>query len=167
MVKKIKLKLWEGIQGDVLMKKVCILLILTIFILCGCSSDTDDWKTVNIEKCGTFKIPNDWDYYVEDEIIYIMKNDIPMMISYDRSGEIQSNSYFSDFKYIDLLESAVLSNSAYYGKAKYYHSGKEIERYYLDLSAETESGSVDFIIWNEEIDKKLLIKIAETFILEQ
>lgn len=154
--------------GGFMKKKICFLLGLVFaIIMCGCYSNTDDWKTVTIEKCGTFKIPNDWDYYVEDEIIYIMKNDVPMMISYDRSKEIQSNAYFSDFKYIDLLESAVLSNSAFYGKAKYYYSGNEIERYYLDLSAETEIGSVDFIIWNEEIDKKLLIEIAETFILEQ
>ncbi len=145
------------------MKKVCILLILTIFILCGCSSDTDNWKTVNIEKWGTVKIPNDWEYYVEDEIIYIVKNEVPIMISYDRSGEIQSNSYFSDFKYIDFLDSAVLSNSAIYGKAKYYYSGKEIEKYYLHLSGDADDASVGFIVWNNNIDKELLIKIAQTF----
>ena len=147
------------------MKKTCLFIItILVLILCGCSSETDGWKTIYIPKCGTIKIPAEWDYYVENETMYIMKNESPIMISYQRTGETESNSYFSSFRYIDTITSAVLSNSAIYGKAKYSYLDDEIERYFLNLGSIKEE--YEFLVWNEEIDKELLVKIAKTFVME-
>lgn len=147
------------------MKKMCLFIItILVLILCGCSSETDGWKTIYIPKCGTIKIPPEWDYYVENETMYIMKNESPIMISYNITEETYSNSYFSDFRYIDTITSAVLSNSAIYGKAKYSYLDDEIERYFLNLGSIKEE--YEFLVWNEEIDKELLVKIAKTFVME-
>ena len=147
------------------MKKTCLFIItILVLILCGCSSETDGWKTIYIPKCGTIKIPPEWDYYVENETMYIMKNESPIMISYNITEETHSNSYFSDFRYIDTITSAGLSNSAIYGKAKYSYLDDEIERYFLNLGSIKEE--YEFLVWNEEIDKELLVKIAKTFVME-
>ena len=106
------------------LKKCFVIVITFILFLCSCSSETDDWKEVKIEKCGTIKIPNHWTFLIEDEIMYILENETPIMISYQRTGESQSNSYVSDFKYIEFTTSAVFSNSAIYGKAKYFLGDK-------------------------------------------
>ena len=149
------------------MKKTCLFIItILVLILCGCSSETDGWKTIYIPKCGTIKIPAEWDYYVENETMYIMKNESPIMISYQRTGETESNSYFSSFRYIDTITSAVLSNSAIYGKAKYSYLDDEIERYYLYLSSPHDDVYIEFVVWDEEIDKDFLVKIAKTFVIE-
>ena len=148
------------------MKKCFFIVILIILSLCSCSSDVNDWKTINIEGCGTIKIPNNWDFCIQDEIMYITSDENPVMISYNRTGENESNYYFPDFKYISMSTSAVLSNSVVYGKAKYFYLDKEIERYYLDLGETTDGRLIEFLVWDEGLSENLLIEIAETFSLE-
>ena len=148
------------------MRRCFCVVVALVLLLCGCSNTTDDWRVLKIEKCGTLRIPNDWEYSIEDGIIYITCDDKPIMISYERTGSNESNSFYSDFKYIDVSTSAVLSNSAIYGKAKYLYKGKEIERYYLDLGEAKDGEWVEFLVWDKDLDEELLIEIAKTFTLE-
>lgn len=147
------------------MKKVFAVILVLIMFLSACSSKTEDWKIVNIKNCGTIKIPNEWDSFVQDDVIYIMQDENPKMISYMRSEQNESNAYFSNFKYIEMITSAVLSNNAIYGKAKYLYLDKEIERFYLDLGGTTGEW-IEFLVWDETVSEKLLISIAKTFVTE-
>ena len=150
------------------MKRVMFLfmcIILTV-IVCGCSPDTDEWETIFIENCGSFKIPDEWDCFFEDDIIYIVNNQKPVMISYQRTGELESNSYFTDFRHMNTVTSACLSNGAIYGKSKYFYSGMEIERLYLDFGETTEGKWIEFLVWDEDVTKELIVKIAGTFVSE-
>lgn len=149
------------------MMKRCFLFVIALtLLLCGCFSETDDWKILNIEGCGTFRIPNYWEYSFQDEAIYITSNEKPIMISYERTGKSESNSFFSDFKYVDISTSAVLSNGAIYGKAKYSYMDKEIERYYLNFGETKDGQLIEFLVWDKDVNEELLIKIAKTFTLE-
>lgn len=160
-------KILLTIKGETLVMKKCFVVVTILgLLLCGCSSETDDWKILNIEECGTIQIPNDWEYSFRDGIIYITSNEKPIMISYERTGKSETNYFFSNFKYVDISTSAVLSNGAIYGKAKYYYLDNEIERYYLNLG-ETKNGElVEFLVWDKDMNEQLLLKIAKTFTLE-
>ncbi len=148
------------------MKKCCLIMIALVLLLCGCSSETDDWEILNIEGCGTFRIPNYWEHSFQDGEIYIMSNEKPIMISYERTGKSETNSFFSNFKYVDLSTSSVLSNGAIYGKAKYSYLDKEIERYYLNFGETKDGKLIEFLVWDTDVDEEFLIKIAKTFTLE-
>ena len=88
------------------------------------------------------------------------------MISYEPTGNSESNSFFSNFKYVDMSTSAVLSNSAIYGKAKYLYLDNEIERYYLSLGETKDGKWIEFLVWDKDMSEELLIKIAKTFTSE-
>lgn len=150
------------------MKKViCFIFIIFTVILCSCSSDTDNWKTICIENCGTMKIPNNWTFFIENDIMYIMDGKNPVMISCERTGKKESNLYFTDYQYIDFISSAVLSNDPIYGKAKYLYKGEEIERYYLNLGETIHDEEiVEFVVWEQKMSEETLIKIAKTFITD-
>ena len=141
---------------------ISLVLSLTLLLLIGCASDTADWKQINIEDCGTIKIPSQWDVVVEDDIIYITENEKPIMITTKRSGERESNLYYKDYVYVDFISSAVLSNGVIYGRCKCIYDNKTVEMYYLSL----DSGIV-FLVWNQEITKDTVVKIAKTFVEEQ
>lgn len=148
------------------MKKFLMVIMVMILFLSACSSETENWKVVEIKGCGIIKIPNEWDCFVQDDVIYIMEDEKPKMISYKRTDQNESNAYYTNFKYIDFTTSAVLSNSAIYGKAKYLYLDKEIERFYLDLGETTSGEWIEFLVWDETVSEELLISIAKTFVHE-
>ena len=146
---------------------MCFFVIITlVLLLYGCHNETEGWKTINIENCGTIKIPNDWDCFTDDKTMYIMNGEDPVMISHRRTGNGESNAFFSDFQYIDMSTSAVLSNSAIYGKARFNYAGNKIELYYLNLGETADGDIIEFVVWDKQIDEEFLIKLAKTFILE-
>lgn len=147
------------------MKRLSMVLAATMLFLCGCSSILKcEWQTIAMNNCGTMKIPANWTYFVEDGVMYILndKNE-PAMISYDVSKESNSNRYIKDFQLIEWISNEVLSNEPMLGRAKYRHGDDEIVRYFLNLTTNSDD-DVEFIVWDEEITKEMLVAIAKTFI---
>ncbi len=146
-------------------KNICFILIVSILLLYGCASSTKNWKKVDIEDCGTLKIPNEWTFRVENNIMYIVNGEKPIMISCKRTGESESNLYFNDYKYIEFINSSVLSNGPIYGKAQYLYKSTPIELYYLNLGYTlNDEELVEFVVWDQEISEEFLIIIAKTFV---
>lgn len=153
-------------MGVVLMKKnICFILVISMLLLCGCTSSTENWKEIDIADCGTLKIPDEWTFLIENGIMYIIDGDKPIMISCKRTGENESNLYFSDYKYVEFISSSVLSNGPIYGKAKYLYEDSPIELYYLDLGYTLHDDElIEFVVWDQEISEDFLINIAKTFV---
>ena len=75
-------------------------------------------------------------------------NIIFKMISYAKTemqGR-QSNFFISDFEYVDMITSAVLSDGPIYGKAKYLYLDEGIERYCLDFDEIKDGKEMGFIV---------------------
>ena len=151
-----------------LMKKIiCFILIVSLLLLCSCNLDTKNWKKVYIQNCGTLKIPNEWTFFIENDIMYITEEEKPIMISCKRSGDNESNLYFNDYQYVEFISSAVLSNGPIYGRAKYIYKNNTIELYYLDLGPTRNDGElIEFVVWDEGISEEFLIKLAKTFVAD-
>ncbi len=158
-------------QGRDSMKKVICMLLLLSFLLCGCFPEIPretklpaNWKDVFIEDCGTLAVPGAWEYSVEDGIMYFTKNGKPVMISYDGKDEVESNAYFSDFKFIDTITSAFFSNGAMYGRKELSYQGEKIERCFLKLDkGKIEYETCNFIVWDTSVQFDTVKKIAELF----
>ena len=50
-------------------------MLILIFLLCGCSNEYRGWQSIDIDGVGTFKVPADWIYTEEDDIVYFTKSD--------------------------------------------------------------------------------------------
>lgn len=154
------------------MKKILtfILTLCGTLVILGCShSPTDSWKTICIPECGTLKVPEDWYMFEKDDLIYIVDaDDHPIMIethSYcgiddGQQGPTESNAYFKNITPMKYLSSAILSNSASYGELLVSYEGTQSSK--LFLSADL----IKFIVWDETVDMEMLLKIAETFVIE-
>lgn len=160
-------------------KKVSLVLLLVLNSICvctglfGCSSIYDDWQVVYIEGCGIIKIPNEWSYFNEDGVIYILdESSVPVMIqSYNYNCDMrkeESNKYYSNYKKIELVYNQVFSNSAVYEISKFLYEGKEIELSVIDLYVETvDCSDVILVVWNTDVEEKLIKDIAKSFIMEK
>ena len=157
-------------------------LILVIFVLFVLKSffperfeNYSDWKTVVINDCGSFKIPNEWELCEQNENFYIAdKKSNPIFIQsysyamYEDSleyepGKEETNKFFNKLVNIKLLESAILSNGATYGKTLVLKDGEESERLYLDIGYNM---NVLFIVWDDKVNSELLKKIAMSFVAD-
>jgi len=153
-----------------------VLLMMIIVSMSGClfqKYDYSDWKTIKFKKEGTVMIPNDWEYYEEDGLLYIVdKNGLPIMIethSYPAVGEYaneigdeESNKFFRNYTDLYRLESCGLSNSSFYGKDLVMKDKKVMEKYVLGFGIDE---SIDFIVWDERINEKFVKKIATSYCL--
>lgn len=146
------------------------LLMIIVCVLLGCSSDiSEDWKDVIIDGSGTLSVPYNWQCFEEQGYTYIVdSNGTPMMVqSYSfagiddgSEGVAESNKYAENVQSIKLLTSAVLSNGAIYGKMFISCNGKTHERFYIDITGEV---SMQFIVWSESIDEKMVKTIAKSY----
>ena len=164
---------------------ICFMLSIFLLLLCGCGSipeemqtiqiedflylfgcvpDTEDWQTIYIEKIGTIKLPNEWIFYAEDGIMYIVDGEKPVMFSAKRISENQSNAYYEDYQYVGFVSSIGLSNGAIYGKLKYQYDDEKTEVYYLNLSSVKNREQIEFVVLDWEMSEGLIDKIAKTFV---
>lgn len=147
-------------------KTILVMTIISIVLLLpGCSFyNYSGWERLDLENVGSIKIPGEWSCYSDGEKIYITdQSKAPMLIqthSYAGS-EAESNDYCKSFKSLKIIESAVLSNSAEYGKVLVEMNGSQTERYFLDIGIGDDIMS--FVVWDENIEKSLLLQIAESY----
>lgn len=149
------------------------LLMIIVCLLLGCSSDVNpDWEDVIIYGSGSISMPSDWRCFEEQGYTYIVdNNNIPMMIqSYSfagiedgSEGEAESNKYAENFQSIKVLTSTGLSNGATYGKMLVSCNGNNYERFYIDITVEV---PMQFIVWSDSIDEKMVKNIAKSYVAE-
>ena len=65
-------------------KTVAFTLLLSMLFVCGCADATKSWTVVNLENCGTLKLPESWTIKQSDGRYYIFDAAIPTLID----GEI-------------------------------------------------------------------------------
>lgn len=149
--------------------------IISIFaflaVLCGCLLGCEnkqvDWQKIDLGVCGEINIPNQWKYYTQNDILYVLdENSKPVMIECETHGFYMlgtSNNMFSDFRYGGFVSSTGLSNSAIYGKEVIIHQGIKKEMLYLTLGIENDTKHL--IVWDETLSEEELREIAETYSL--
>ena len=94
-----------------------VLFLMIALLLSGCSSKYDGWQTVDMDYCGSIKIPEKRSSFSEDGVLYILdENGSPAMIQCRtyQTGRAESNKYYKDYKFLELKFSEVFSNSAQY-----------------------------------------------------
>lgn len=70
-------------------------------------------------------------------------------------GVVESNKYIENIQSIKLLTSTGLSNGATYGN--------NYERFYIDITVEV---PMQFIVWSDSIDEKMVKNIAKSYVAE-
>lgn len=150
-------------------KNIFFIGILAAFCtwLLGCGNEQADWQKVDLGACGEMKIPGQWQYYTQDDILYMLdENSEPVMIECETHEFYMfgtSNKIFSDFRYENFVSSAGLSNSAIYGKEGIIHQGVEKEVLYLTVGVG--NNEKHFIVWDETLSEEELEEIAQTYSL--
>ncbi len=147
------------------MKKLIAMVILITILLCGCGADdTKNWQTISIEDSGTIRIPNNWSCSKEENIIYIVDENLELiMVSYDKSKELNSNRYIDGFKLVEWKSNEVLSNEAMCGRAEYLINNELEKHYFLNLTTAHDT-SIEFVVIDQKLSYEQLIKIAKTFV---
>ena len=149
------------------MKKIFFVFLIFSLLLCSCSSSPpDDWQTICIENCGTMKIPKEWTVLVEDDLMYIMNGEKPVMVFSNTKDNKGYNKYWGEYEYIEITARIRrLSKFTECFKAKYKYDDIVVERYLLHLRCRWHEHTLyRFIVLDTEISEELLIQIAETFV---
>ena len=146
----------------------CIGLLAALFgCLSGCTNKHVAWQEVDLGTCGGMKIPTAWQYYTEDDILYIVdENDEPIMIECETHDFYMfgtSNKFFSDFRHEALVSSTGLSNGAIYGKEVIVYQDMEKEVLYLHVGYDNDERY--FIVWDDALSIEEMEEIASTYSL--
>lgn len=148
----------------------CILSLL-VPILSGCVQwETRGWQTVEIQDCGTLRLPSDWTCYEKGGLIYIVNHARrPVMIETTSSpsadgripGDTEANDFFADITNLRHLTSAVFSNGAIYGTYLTEHQGQQSEKLYLNIGYDR---SITLLVWDDTMSESMLKTVAQTFV---
>lgn len=152
------------------MKKFfCVLLI--VLLVSGCSNDYDAWKEVNITEVGSLKIPKEWIYTENNNIIYFTDKEIGESTEYSiyligiicDQGQVEALYQHIDenMKYEKLISSETLSNSAIVGKNEYLINDKICQKLFLDIYSSNKQ--LYIIGLDDSIDYEVAKKIATSY----
>lgn len=160
------------------MKKLIlsIVIIAASILCCACGYDYSNWSEVEIYNNGTIKIPDNWKQGVHNHLIYFyddndkiylfeskcfppLEEDINNgTLSIDET--IEANVFTEKFQALYLLNSNVLSNGAYYGKASTSVDGDIQTMNYLSFYSDDQE-CIFYV--NNNVDEKILYQIAESY----
>lgn len=161
------------------------LLFISGIVIIGFSTNYvryKDWKEVEIEDCGTIKIPKEWvmtEYdgrlYLSDKpldeedctVYFVQSHSYPTSASIaagSDEGAVDTNLFSREVQMLKSERSSVISNGAIYGEELYSVDGVEEKKLYLELSNLHYHTRVYLITWDESIDEDMLIKIAKSFV---
>lgn len=152
------------------MKKIfCVLLI--ILLVSECSNDYETWKEVNITEFGSLKIPQEWVYNENGDIIYFSDKKTSDSSEYNiyligiicNQDQIESLYKHIDenMKYEKLISSETLSNSAIIGENEYLINGKASHKFFLDLYSSNKQLHV--IAVDDSVDYEIIKKIGKSY----
>lgn len=153
------------------MKKRLLIAIIIVILICSCSNKYKGWQTIDIEKCGTLKIPNEWSCIEENGLLYFLDENMELIafqtesrtvayVEEQQYGELESNKYFDEVQNLALLSSCMYGNGACQGKHLLKIDGEQHTRYYIKFGYDR---SILMIFWDESITEDLTIKIANSF----
>lgn len=169
------------------MKKTIIVLISTVGILLvfglilmsvyqlNEKTAIKNWKVVTIEDVGTFRAPQEWMINYNEDIIYLTDkpfedNDKKIYLAGSTwiIGECSHNfppyKLFDNVELLRRIKDVNYSNSAGYRLEEYNISGDIEKRYTIHFW--NSNKAADFIVWDDLVDKKTIIKIAKSYIAE-
>jgi len=142
--------------------------IILKFVMPEIFEDYSSWQTIQIENCGTFKIPGDWKKIEENGFIEFEKSSkkaimVQTYFSYGfhASAKYQYNDEYN-FKIHEHIYSEVFSNSAAYSVNKYDMNGSYDKMF--SVSFDNTNFGISFIFIDPTIDEKIIRKIAISFI---
>jgi hypothetical protein len=146
------------------------LIFLSVSLLTTCHSrHYADWTTITIPRVGAFQMPIECIITQEDNAVYITDKPINETdYKIYMAGIIFKNGYryfapytlFDDVTIIDPWIEIYLGN-AEYKKRKYNISGNIETKYTIIFSGADES--IEFIVWDNSLDKKTIKKICNTY----
>ncbi|MDD4070525.1 MAG: hypothetical protein PHF05_08790 [Candidatus Izemoplasmatales bacterium] len=161
------------------MKKTLLLIILLTFSLLGCSSKYEGYQEVKIpdEMLGTIMMPNNWQFEVINEWIYIMDNDTGSIIAFqyykglyywvgtEEHNELIFNPQYDGYEKLsvvkDLTGNSNLSNCNLF---EFNIDGENSEILGLYFTSNIDFHySIEFIFIALEINQKILINIADSY----
>lgn len=163
-------------------KQTIIIIAITIAVLVialfigvlwseGLFESYDGWKTVNIENCGSIKIPNEWKSYEKNNFIYVINEaDKPVMIqSYsevktkfpneNEAGIVETNDFYT-IQNIECYSHGVIGNGAEQGTLTQICDKTECERMYIALHGDKH---VQFVVYDETLDFFDVKKIVNSY----
>ena len=161
------------------MKKTIILLLISSILIISLIFFFFfiSWQIILIPDIGTFKVPRDWIVTKKENLIIITDRSIEEegyniylieISSINDSDDKYYYKFLENIKYIENYESVIFSNSASYWKVL-LHINENIEEKYaigfINISGTCPylNKSIDFLVWDNLLDEKTIIKIAKTF----
>lgn len=143
--------------------KVCLvglLVLIFIFSSAGCSNEYDGWQKVPFEG-GSFKIPGDWTYYMEEQQMFIEKDGEIIMNQVLQKQNDYFDKYSGQYTFVERLEGGTgLSNTSTIEYTRYLKDGQTIDIWSIDFF----SCQGDFWVWSDEISYDMMYKIANSYI---
>lgn len=157
------------------MKKLNVLIIIFLIplvLFVGCSDKYENWQSISIPGVGVFKVPQEWVVTQKNNMVYITDKPIKeegyktylLGIKGDDGKYIPHYDFFENVEYIDTIEDVNYSNSATYWLGQYKINGNIEEKYVLHFYSTNQI--IDFLAWDNLIDKDTIIKIAKSYVME-
>ena len=143
-------------------------------LISGCSNDYELWNEVEVPNVGLIKIPKEWVYNENNNIVYFAerKTDnltechIYMMGIIFESDQSKTLYKFIDetMKYERLISSEAMSNSATIGEEEYSINGKLSRKYFLDLYSTDKIFHA--IALDDSVEYGIIKKIGASYVME-
>ena len=150
-------------------KFFCILLM--VLLVSGCSNEYEKWKEIDVPNVGSLKIPQEWEYNENGDIIYFSDKKISDSSEYNiyfigiicNQGQIEPLYKHIDknMKYEKLISSETLSNSAIIGKNEYLINGKTSQKFFLDLYSSNKQ--LYIIAFDDYVDYEIIKKVGNSY----
>ena len=150
-------------------KLFCILLM--VLLISGCSNEYDTWKKVEVPNVGSLKIPQEWEYSENGDIIIFSDKKISDSSEYNVyligiiCNQDQIDSLYKhideNMKYEKLISSETLSNSAIIGKNEYLINGETHHKFFLDIYSS--SKQLYIIAIDDSVDYETIKKVGNSY----
>lgn len=146
----------------IVMKRNAVLTFLfaLLLVFSGCSTEYDGWKKVPFEG-GSFMIPGEWNYYIEDEQMFIEKDGEIIMNQVLQKQYDYFDKHKGKYHFVEKLEGGTsLSNTSSIEYTRYLKDEKTVDIWSIDFF----SSQGDFWIWSDEISYDMMYKIANSYV---
>lgn len=160
-----------------LMIIIIILIITSNIIFIGFAfyrwlfPDYTDWKEIEIDKVGSFYVPEEWIFTKDGTIIYFTDKPITdenykiylIGTEWDENKTyIDIEDIYPQYKKIDYENVTLLSNSATYQEAVFKTNNEKEKKFYISFFGNT--NRLHLYAWDNLLDNKTIKKIAKSYL---
>ncbi len=132
------------------------------------------WKTIRAQGVGSFMVPAEWVYTVEDGLVCLTDRPVdedgcriylaePAIYSDGNDVFYMWNKLFGEAKHTSSYPICSLSNSSGYGIHSYEQNGNITSKFVIGFYAYRE---FTLIAWDNLVDEHTIRKIAESYVME-